>query len=277
MKEGIPGATGDDRPTTRDGIGARCGGCSRSGTDVYIRAGEMAMLMGVATGRQVGLEDVPRTKVLVADDHAMVREGMAEILSLNDDIEVVAQARDGREAVALAKREAPDVVILDVEMPVMGAQAALRRLLELSPPPKVVIVTVFAERRLVSELLGLGASAFLSKSASSQDLISTVLSVARAPHGDDGDTVSVTIPREDYDEPELTESELSQRETQILRLVARGTSNKEAAKTLHLSETTVKRHLSNVYAKLGVHTRGEAVSKAVSEGWISYWDVTRDG
>jgi DNA-binding NarL/FixJ family response regulator len=235
------------------------------------------MLMGVATGRKARLEDVPRTKVLVADDHAMVREGMAEILSLNDDIEVVAQARDGREAVALAKREAPDVVILDVEMPVMGAQAALRRLLELSPPPKVVIVTVFAERRLVSELLGLGASAFLSKSASSQDLISTVLSVARAPHGDDGDTVSVTIPREDYDEPELAESELSQRETQILRLVARGTSNKEAAKTLHLSETTVKRHLSNVYAKLGVHTRGEAVSKAVSEGWISSWDVTRDG
>ena len=235
------------------------------------------MLMGVATCRKAGLEDVPRTKVLVADDHAMVREGMAEMLSLNDDIEVVAQARDGREAVALAKREAPDVVILDVEMPVMGAQAALRRLLELSPPPKVVIVTVFAERRLVSELLGLGASAFLSKSASSQDLISTVLSVARAPHGDDGDTVSVTIPREDYDEPELAESELSQRETQILRLVARGTSNKEAAKTLHLSETTVKRHLSNVYAKLGVHTRGEAVSKAVSEGWISSWDVTRDG
>ena len=235
------------------------------------------MLMGVAAGGKGELGDAPRTRVLVADDHAMVREGMAEMLSLNDDIEVVAQARDGREAVALAKREAPDVVILDVEMPVMGAQAALRRLQELSPPPKVVIVTVFAERRLVSELLGLGASAFLSKSASSQDLISTVLSVARAPHGGDGDTVSVTIPREEYDAPELADSDLSQRETQILRLVARGTSNKEAARTLHLSETTVKRHLSNVYAKLGVHTRGEAVSKAVSEGWISSWDVTRDG
>ena len=231
--------------------------------------------MRTAAGGKVEPGDAPRTRVLVADDHAMVREGMAEILSLNEDIEVVAQARDGREAVALAKREAPDVVILDVEMPVMGAQAALRRLLELSPPPKVVIVTVFAERRLVSELLGLGASAFLSKSASSQDLISTVLSVARTPCG--GDTVSVTVPREAYDAPELAESELSQRETQILRLVARGTSNKEAAKTLHLSETTVKRHLSNVYAKLGVHTRGEAVSRAVSEGWISSWDVTRDG
>ncbi len=235
------------------------------------------MLMGLAAGGESGLGNAPRTRVLVADDHAMVREGMAEMLSLNDDIVVVAQARDGREAVALAKREHPDVVILDVEMPVMGAQAALRRLQELSPPPKVIIVTVFAERRLVSELLGLGASAFLSKGASSQDLISTVLSVARAPHGGDGATVSVTVPREDYDALELAESELSQRETQILRLVARGTSNKEAAKTLHVSEATVKRHLSNVYAKLGVHTRGEAVSKAVSEGWISSWDVTRDG
>ena len=236
------------------------------------------MLMGVAAGGKGGLEGAPRTKVLVADDHAMVREGMAEMLSLNDDIEVVAQARDGREAVALAKRENPDVVILDVEMPVMGAQATLRRLQELSPPPKVVIVTVFAERRLVSELLGLGASAFLSKSASSQDLISTVLSVARASqHGGDGDTVSVTIPREDFDALELAQSELSQRETEILRLVARGTSNREVARNLHISETTVKRHLANVYAKLGVHTRGEAVSKAVSEGWISSWDVTRDG
>lgn len=210
----------------------------------------------------------------MADDHAMVREGLAEMLSLNEDIEVVAQAGDGREAVALAKEEHPDVVILDVEMPVMGAQAALRQLLALSPRPKVVIVTVFADRRLVRELVGLGASAFLSKSASSRDLISTVRSVARASH-DDADNVTVTVPREDYDAHEPAESELSRRETQVLRLVARGACNKEVAKTLHLSETTVKRHLSNVYDKLGVRTRGEAVSRAVSEGWISSWDVYR--
>jgi len=211
----------------------------------------------------------------VADDHAMVREGMAEMLSLNEDIEIVAQAGDGREAIELARETSPDVVLLDVEMPVMGAQAALKQLLKLSPTPKVVIVTVFADRRLVRELLGLGASAFLAKSASSRDLLAAVRSVAHVPLGDP-DNVTVTLPREDYDAEEPAENTLSRRETQILRLVARGVSNREVADSLHLSESTVKRHLSNVYDKLGVNTRGEAVSRAVSDGWISSWDIARD-
>jgi DNA-binding NarL/FixJ family response regulator len=211
--------------------------------------------------------------VLLADDHAMVREGMAEMLSLNEDVEVVAQAGNGREAVALAKETAPDVVILDVEMPVMGAQAAMAHLLRLSPTPRVVVVSVFADRRLVRELLGLGASAFLSKGASSQDLISTIRSVARSTPGN----VIVSVPREDYDAEGPAESRLSGREAEVLRMVARGTGNKEVAEALHVSETTVKRHLSNIYDKLGVRTRGEAVSRAVSEGWISSWDIVRDG
>ena len=212
--------------------------------------------------------------MLLADDHRMVREGMAEMLSLNDDMEVVAQAGDGREAVALARETVPDVVILDVEMPVMGAQAAMDHLLRLSPRPKVVIVTVFADRRLVRELLGLGASAFLAKSASSRELISTVRSVARAPGGDN---VIVAVPRTELGEEEPDRGPLSRLEAEILVLVARGAGNKEVSETLHLSETTVKRRLSNVYDKLGVRTRGEAVSRAVSEGWISSWDITRDG
>ncbi len=203
----------------------------------------------------------------------MVREGMAEMLSLNEDVEVVAQAGNGREAVALAKETAPDVVILDVEMPVMGAQAAMAHLLRLSPTPRVVVVSVFADRRLVRELLGLGASAFLSKGASSQDLISTIRSVARSTPGN----VIVSVPREDYDAEGPAESRLSGREAEVLRMVARGTGNKEVAEALHVSETTVKRHLSNIYDKLGVRTRGEAVSRAVSEGWISSWDIVRDG
>jgi len=213
--------------------------------------------------------------VLVADDHAMVREGMAEMLSLNEDIEIIAQAGDGREAIELARETSPDVVLLDVEMPVMGAQAALKQLLKLSPTPKVVIVTVFADRRLVRELLGLGASAFLAKSASSRDLLAAVRSVAHVSLGDP-DTVTVTVPREEYDAEEPAENTLSRREVQILRLVARGVGNREVADSLHLSESTVKRHLSNIYDKLGVNTRGEAVSKAVSEGWISSWDIARD-
>ncbi len=211
--------------------------------------------------------------MLLADDHALVREGMAEILSLHDDIEVVAQAGDGREAVALARETRPDVAILDVEMPVMGAQATLERLREFKAPPKVVIVTVFADPRLVRELLGLGASAFLAKSASSEDLVATVRSVARARGGEN---VIVSVPREDFGAEGPAESPLSRRKAEVLKLAARGAGNKEIAGSLHLSETTVKRHLSNVYEKLGVKTRGEAVSRAVSEGWISSWDISRD-
>ncbi len=114
---------------------------------------------------------------MLADDHAMVRQGMAEMLSTDPGVEV-GEAENGRQAVDLARRERPDVVVLDVEMPVMGGQVALRKLLALSPSPRVVIVTVFADESHVRELLGLGASAYLSKNAPMQDLLNTVRSVA---------------------------------------------------------------------------------------------------
>jgi DNA-binding NarL/FixJ family response regulator len=207
----------------------------------------------------------------------MVREGMAEMLSLNDDVEIVGQAGDGREAIELAKQTDPDVVVLDVEMPVIGGQAALKRLLDLPRPPRVVVVTVFADQRLVREMLALGASAYLSKNAPMQDLISTVRSVA---HGQDDDSVILHVPRETLEGGGYgkvrTGSELSSREAEVLLLAARGLANREMARALHLSETTVKRHLSNVYEKMGVHSRGEATRKALSEGWISAWDVSRE-
>jgi DNA-binding NarL/FixJ family response regulator len=216
--------------------------------------------------------------VLLADDHAMVREGLSEMLSTDEDIEVVGEAENGQEAVDLVRKLKPDVVILDIEMPVMGAQAALTRMLKMSPLPKVIIVTVFADPRLVRELLGRGASAYLSKSASTQDLITTVHSVARGQYEDN---VILSVPRGALDEAEDhaagdESSPLSRREMEVLMSVARGMSNKQAADKLHLSVTTVKRHLSNIYEKLKVGSRGEATRKAISEGWISSWDVAQD-
>ncbi len=211
----------------------------------------------------------------MADDHAMVRQGLAEMLSTDDGIEVVGEAGNGAEAVALARETKPDVMILDVEMPVMGAQPALRRILEILPPPKVIIVTVFADQRLVRNLLGLGASAFLTKNSSMRDLIATVHSVAK---GGEEDSVVISAPRGSFEEAEqAAQSDLSRRETEILLAVARGMSNKQASERLHLSETTIKRHLTKTYAKLGVGSRNEAVRKALSEGWISAWDVSKDG
>ena len=207
----------------------------------------------------------------------MVREGMAEMLSTDPGIEIVGEAANGRKAVDLAIQKRPDVVVLDVEMPLMGGQAALRRLLAISPPPRVVIVTVFADESHVRELLALGASAYLSKNASMQDLISTVRSVAAGNKGgQEDDDVILFVPRGAIERDEPEASSLSGRESEVLLMAARALSNREIAEKLHLSETTVKRHLSNVYEKLGVHTRAEATRKALSEGWISALDVSRE-
>lgn len=149
----------------------------------------------------------------MADDHALVRQGLAEMLSTDEEIKVVGEAENGKEAIALAKGTMPDVVILDVEMPVMGAQPALRRLLDLSPAPKVIIVSVFAEQRLIRELLRLGASAYLVKNASMQDLIATVRSVARC---EGEESVIVSAPRASFEEAEQSaEGGLTSRETEI--------------------------------------------------------------
>ena len=214
--------------------------------------------------------------MLLADDHALVRQGMAEMLSTDPGMEVVAQAVNGREAVDLARKQMPDVVVLDVEMPVMSGQVALRKLLDLRPPPKVVIVTVFADESHVRELLALGASAYLSKNSSMKDLISTVRSVVEGRESQNEDDVILFVPRTAFEENGPEESSLSDREAEVLMLTARALSNREIAGRLHLSETTVKRHLSNVYGKLDVRTRAEAARKALSEGWISAWDVSRE-
>ena len=213
----------------------------------------------------------------MADDHALVRHGIAEMLSTDKGIEVVAQAGDGMQAVALAGRMKPDVVILDVEMPVMGGQAALRRLLDLSPRPKVVIVTVFADESHVRELLALGASAYLSKNASLKDLTSAVRSVAAEDSQRPHDVVLV-VPRATFEEGPAAShtSPLTPREIEILLLAARGGNNLQIAHALYLSERTVKRHLSNIYKKINVHSRGAATQKALSEGWISAWDISRE-
>jgi DNA-binding NarL/FixJ family response regulator len=206
-----------------------------------------------------------------------VRQGVAEMLSTDPWMEVVAEAANGREAVDLARKQMPDIVILDVQMPVMSGQVALRKLLALRPPPKVVIVTVFADESHVRELLALGASAYLSKNSSMGDLISTVRSVASGDReGQNEDDVILFVPRTAFDRDVLKESSLSGREAEVLMLAARALSNREIAENLHLSETTVKRHLSNVYEKLGVRTRAEAARKALAEGWISAWDVSRE-
>ena len=219
-----------------------------------------------------------RIRVLLADDHTMFRQGIKEMLSTDGSIEVVGEAENGKEAVSLATETTPDVVILDVEMPVMGAAEAMKGLLQISPPPRILIVTMYDNPRLVRELLAQGASGYLVKSASLEELISAVHTAANSPLGPAGQNVILAVPRGVLERAEQHGKDgLSGRELEILLLAARGLSNRRIGDALHLSEATVKRHLANIYAKIKVNSRGEATHKALSEGWISSHDMTRSG
>ena len=213
-------------------------------------------------------------KVLLADDHTMFRQGLKEMLATDEGIEVVGEAENGEEALELAGEMLPDVLILDVDMPVMGAREVLERLVRISPMPRVVIATMYDDPRLVRELLGLGASAYLVKSASLEELLAAVHAAAKDPEEPHDENVVLVLPRETLEKVESgTDEKLSARELEILLLVARGMSNRQVAQALMLSEATVKRHLANLYPKMGVNSRGEATRKALLEGYISAREV----
>jgi DNA-binding NarL/FixJ family response regulator len=214
-------------------------------------------------------------RVLLADDHTMFRQGLKEMLSTDRGIEVVGEADNGWDAVALARRLKPDVVVLDVEMPMMGAAQAMEAILEISPRPRVLIVTMYDNPRLVRELLARGASAYLVKSASLEELIAAVQTAARSPLGPSGENVILAVPRAVLERVDEEADDVpSGRELEILLLAARGLSNRQIAASLHISEATVKRHLANLYAKIGVGSRSEATRKALLQGWITARDLT---
>jgi DNA-binding NarL/FixJ family response regulator len=223
------------------------------------------------------MEGKGRIRVLLADDHTMFRQGLKEMLSTDGEIEVVGEAGNGRDAVTLARERKPDVVVLDVEMPVMGAAEAMEIMLKASPRPRILIVTMFDSPRLVRELLAQGASGYLVKSASLEELLAAVRAAAKSPLGPREENVILAVPRGVLERvEERGEEEPSGRELEILLLAARGLSNRQIAASLTLSEATVKRHLANLYAKMEVGSRGEATRKALSEGWFTARDLTHE-
>lgn len=209
-------------------------------------------------------------KVLLVDDHALFREGVIEIFAAEDDIRVVGEAENGFEAVALAEKEKPDVVLLDVEMPVMGAEGAIEGILRASPSSKVLVLTMYDEPRLVRKLLALGAHAYIVKNATREELIAAVRTVHRVE-----DRVVLSVSRRTAERLEGSEKDaLSVRELEVLLLTARAMSNSQIASYLHISEGTVKRHLTNIYAKLGVSSRADAAKKAFTSGLITFRDLS---
>ena len=225
----------------------------------------------ITTGSET-LAESPPTRVLLADDHTLFREGMAGLLASYGALEVVGQTANDDGAVAIARETKPDVVIMQVQMPPEKAKRALDQMRAISPAPKVVVVTMFEDPRMMRELLRLGASAYLLKSASSRQLIGAVRAAVFDPRGEN---VVVGMPRS-----ALTESDggsagvLSARQLEILLLASRGFSNRQISARLHIAEGTVKRHLADTYKKMEVNSRSEAARKALQEEWITIRDVT---
>jgi DNA-binding NarL/FixJ family response regulator len=214
-------------------------------------------------------------KVLLADNHTMFRQGIASVLAGYPSIEVVGQTDNDEGAVELARLTKPDVVLMQVQMPIPRAKENLLRMREVSDPaPKVVIVTMIEDPREVRELMELGASAYIVKSASAAHLVAAVHAAILDPKSKN--TV-VGMPRALLEEAEEgSEGVLSARELEILLLASRGLSNRQIATRVHLAEGTVKRHLTNTYHKMGVGSRSEATRMALYEEWITIHDVTEE-
>lgn len=218
-----------------------------------------------------------KIKILIADDHAVVREGTRRILEQEQNLEVVAEAGDGEEAVRLATSFKPDVAIIDIAMPRLDGIEATRQIKSLCPATTVLILTAYDDEQFIFSLLEAGAAGYLLKSIRGRELVDAVLAV----HA--GESVlhpSVArkvlnrfVPISGKPTKQEPSEVLSKREMEVLKLAARGLSNQNIAEELCLSMRTVQGHLGHIFNKLQVSSRTEAVVRALKEGWVTLDDV----
>ncbi|HEX6470174.1 MAG TPA: response regulator transcription factor [Streptosporangiaceae bacterium] len=213
-------------------------------------------------------------RVLVVDDQRIVRAGFAALLSAQQDIVVVGEAGDGREAVRLADRHRPDLVLMDIRMPGMDGIEATRQIVAARPDVRVLVLTTFDVDEYVYEALGVGASGFLLKDATAENLVEAVRVVARgdallAPQVTGRLIREFARQRRAVPRPPAELTSLTARETEVLMLIAAGLSNAEIAARLVVSEHTVKTHVARVFTKLGLRDRAQAVMLAYESGLVT--------
>ncbi len=201
----------------------------------------------------------------------MFRQGLAGILARYGAMEVVAEVPNDEDALRLARRLRPDVVVMQVQMPHERARETLEAMRAFPDPPRVVIVTMLESPRHIRALVGAKANAYLLKSDSSEHLIAVVRAAVLDPEG--ADAVVGMPPSMLEATDKRSEGVLSARELEVLLLAARGLSNGRIASSLYLAPGTVKRHLANVYEKMGVQSRGEAAREALMRDWITVEEI----
>jgi NarL family two-component system response regulator LiaR len=214
-------------------------------------------------------------KVVIADNHPAFREGLCRLLADEKELEVVGQAADGEEIVALCESLKPDVAIIDVAMPKLSGIEATKRIKEISPDTAVLIVSAFNYQTYILASLRAGAAGYLTKDTPIRELVTAV----RLAYSGDGiidrsaanNIIRHLIADKDGRKGNL---DLYPREMEVLKLTAKGMRNKEIAKELNISERTVQAHLSNIFNKLEVDSRTEAVLQALKEGWLDICDLS---
>ena len=215
-----------------------------------------------------------KIRVLIADDHQVVREGLSAVLKTKSDIEIVGVAKDGLEAVEKARELVPDVVLMDISMPRMNGVEATRELKRENPHIGVVVLTMYAEEEYIFDLVKAGATGYLLKDADSGQIVKALRAVAEGES-----LIHPSVASKILNEfsllaegkgrkPGRLEHDLTDREITVLKLVAEGKTNKEIANDLDLSEKTIKNHVRNIFHKLHVYDRTQAAIHAIRKGLI---------
>jgi NarL family two-component system response regulator LiaR len=221
-----------------------------------------------------------KIKVMLVEDHVLVREGTREMLDREEDLCVVAEAGDGEEAVQLAAERHPDIIIMDIAMPKLDGIEATRQIKAANPTTSILVLTAYDDDQYVFAFLEAGAAGYLLKDVSTSDLIQAIRSV----HSGESvlhpavarKVINHFVRRSDENLGETGDSpeQLTDREMEVLRLAGKGMTNREIATNLTISIRTVQVHLSNVFSKLGVGSRTEAVLYALRMGWLTLEDTT---
>jgi len=200
-----------------------------------------------------------QTRIIIADDHLIVRMGMTSVISFEKDMSIVGEAETGLDAVRKARQLKPDVIIMDLMMPEMNGASATAAILRELPQTKIIILTSFTGAPEVRQAVDAGAVAVLDKDSSQDVIISAIRDVVA------GKSPSIQLQEPD---PKPPEAKITPRQAEVLKLVAKGFTNKEIARLLNIGPESVKEHIANILIRLDASSRSEAVAIAMSEGWL---------
>ena len=201
--------------------------------------------------------------VLLVDDHTVVREGLSALLGVEQDIEVIGEAADGRDALALAKKKLPEVVVMDVAMPILNGMEATRQIVKSCPDTAVLVLSSYTHAECVQQLLKAGAAGFLAKQTAANELPKAIREVRRGNR-----FFSPAITRQLQQEAKAANTELTFREAEVLQLVAEGLSNKQSASELGISIKTIEKHRQQVMNKLNIHEAAGLTRYALANGIV---------